>query len=204
MTDRPLDIAFASYDRTRALSDGSVAIRGAAPRFHSAKIVTEIFERMIVDRAFDVSELGLTYFIRAREAGNAPYQAIPVFPNRAFRHGAIYINTTKGIRRPGDLAGKRIGELALYGHDAGVMPKGMLSDEYGITPDQCRWVIGGIDFPLKPISWLPRPSPDGVEIEYLPADADHAIRCHLPRAELGRRGGPPPAMADRSHVAIPA
>ena len=38
----------------------------------------------------------------------------------------------------------------------------------------------------------------------LPADADHAVRCHLPRNELGRRGGPPPVMADRSHAAVPA
>jgi len=36
-------------------------------------------------------------------------------------------------------------------------------------------------------------------------DDDHAIRCHLPREALGRRGGPPPAVAaDRSHVAMPA
>ncbi len=40
----------------------------------------------------------------------------------------------------------------------------------------------------------------------LSADADHAIRCHLPRNELGRRGGSlPGAMAaDRSHASMPA
>ena len=56
-----------------------------------------------------------------------------------FPPSAIYINKKKGIHRPHDLAGKRIGELGLYGHDGGVMPKGVLSDEYGVTPDQCRW-----------------------------------------------------------------
>jgi peptide/nickel transport system ATP-binding protein len=29
----------------------------------------------------------------------------------------------------------------------------------------------------------------------LPDDTDHAIRCHLPRDQLGRRGGPPPMAA---------
>jgi len=40
----------------------------------------------------------------------------------------------------------------------------------------------------------------------LPTDTEHAIRCHLPRNELGRLGGPPPrAVArDRSHAPVPA
>ena len=172
MSNRKLDIAFWNYDRTRALADGSVRIEGVDAHYHSARIVPKIFKCMIADRAYDVSELGLTYFVRAMEAGGAPFLAIPVFPNRAFRHSAIYINKTKGIRGPEDLAGKLIGELAMYGHDAGVMPKGMLSDEFGIRPEQCRWVIGGIDFPMEPIDWLPRPQPEGVEIIYLDGKAD--------------------------------
>ncbi|MBV9982126.1 MAG: hypothetical protein JO365_19420, partial [Bradyrhizobium sp.] len=84
----------------------------------------------------------------------------------------IYINKTKGIERPQDLNGRRIGELALYGHDAGVMPKGMLSDEFGFKPEKCRWIIGGIDFPLKPIDWLPKPVPQGVDVTYANDDVD--------------------------------
>jgi hypothetical protein len=77
----------------------------------------------------------------------------------------FYINKANGIERPGDLAEKRIGELALYGHDAGVMPKGILSDEYGVTPEQSRWIIGGIDFPMNPVDFVSHPIPDGVEVE---------------------------------------
>ena len=88
-----LDIAFWSYDRTRLLADGSVKIEGADVAFHSARIVPEIFEAMIRRRAYDVSELGMTYFLRTfDEEGRSPFLAIPVFPVRAFRHGAIYIN----------------------------------------------------------------------------------------------------------------
>jgi peptide/nickel transport system ATP-binding protein len=41
---------------------------------------------------------------------------------------------------------------------------------------------------------------------YLPVESDHAIRCHLPPEELGRRGGPlPDGMAEnRAHADIPA
>ena len=128
MTDRKLDIAFWNYDRTRLLTDGTVKIDGVASAFHSARIVTEIFEGMIRHRAYDVSELGMTYLLRTMEVEEPPFLALPIFPVRSFRHGAIYINRSSGIRRPQDLVGKRIGELALFGHDAGVMAKGITSN----------------------------------------------------------------------------
>ena len=134
---RKLDIAFWDYDRTRLLADGTVRIDGVDATFHGARIVPEIFEAMIRRLAYDVSELGMTYFLRTfDEAGRSPFLALPVFLVRSFRHGAIYINRASGIAKPQDLAGKRIGELALYGHDAGVMPKGILSDEFGVRPSR--------------------------------------------------------------------
>ena len=89
-----------------------------------------------------------------------------------FRHGAIYINKASGIARPEDLRGKRIGELALYGHDAGVMPKGILSDDFGVRPEESRWLVGGIDFPMDPVEFVPRPVPAGVEVEYADKGTD--------------------------------
>jgi 4,5-dihydroxyphthalate decarboxylase len=127
---------------------------------------------MIRHRAFDVSELGMTYFLRGLEAGESPFLAIPVFPVRSFRHGAIYVNKASGITRPEDLAGKRIGELALYGHDAGVTPKGILSDDFGVRPEQSRWIVGGIDFPMEPVDYVARPVPAGIEVEYAAKDTD--------------------------------
>ena len=44
---------------------------------------------------------------------------------------------------PQNLVGKRTGELALYGHDAGVIPKGILSDDFGVKPEQSSWVHDG-------------------------------------------------------------
>ena len=40
----------------------------------------------------------------------------------------------------------------------------------------------------------------------LHAETGHAIRCHLPREALGRRGGPPPPerAASHSHAAVSA
>ena len=98
MASPKLDIAFWNYDRTRLLADGTVKIDGVDATFHSARIVPKIFEAMIRRRAYDVSELGMTYFLRTfGEDGRSPFVAIPVFLARSFRHGAIYINKASGI-----------------------------------------------------------------------------------------------------------
>jgi hypothetical protein len=172
VTDVKLDIACWDYDRTHALTDGSVAIDGVDARLHTARIVTEIFESMIRHRAFDVSELGMTYFLRTMDVDDPPFVAIPVFLNRCFRHSAIYINKGSGITRPQDLAGKTVGELGVYGHDGGVMPKGILSDEFGLTPDQCRWIVGPIDFPMASVDFIPQPHPADVQVSWAGADDD--------------------------------
>ena len=171
MSDHKLDIAFWNYDRTQALVDGDVRIDGVEATYHSARIVPEIFGRMIAGQ-YDVAEVGLTYFLRTMDFDDPPFLALPAFVNRAFRHSAIYINKNAGITRPEDLRGKTIGELALYGHDAGVMPKGMLSDEYGVTPDQSRWIIGGIDFAMDPIDFVPQPHPANVDVTWADKDTD--------------------------------
>ena len=89
MSDMKLDIAFWDYDRTRPLADGTVKTDSVDASFHSGRIVTDILESMIRDRAYDVSELGLTYFLRTMDFDDPPFVAIPVFPNRCFRHSAI-------------------------------------------------------------------------------------------------------------------
>lgn len=175
MITRTLDVAFWNYDRTRALSDGRVPIEGVEARFHTARIVPQIFEAMIRQRAYDVSELGLTYFLRTFEEGPSPFLALPVFPNRAFRHSAIYVNAASGIERPEDLVDRTIGELALYGHDAGVMPKGILMDEFGFRPERNRWIVGGIDFPMDPIDFVAQPHPAKVSVTMAPKGTDLGI-----------------------------
>ena len=162
-----LDVAFSDYDRTRSLVDGTVKFTDVEATFHSAPIVTQIFEGMVHGK-YHVAELGMTYFLRTFKNGSSPFIALPVFPNRAFRHSAIYVNRASGIERPEDLNGKTIGELALYGHDAGIMPKGLLMYDHGFRPETCRWIIGGLDWPMKPIDFVGNPHPSNVRVENIP------------------------------------
>ena len=195
MEEVPLRVAAHRYDHVRALFNGDVKIEGVKASFSSAKIVSDIFKGMIVNHAYDVSELGWTYYLRTLDFDKPPFIAIPVFPARLFRHSAVFINRVSGITRPEDLVGKTIGEFATYGHDAGVWPKGILSDEFGITPDQSRWVIGGLDFPMAPIDFIPFIRPDGVAISRAPkgrqlgemlekGDIDALISADVPECVL--------------------
>jgi hypothetical protein len=178
---RKLSIAAYAYEHTEALFDGRVAIDGIDATFETSPLVSDIFRHMIEGR-YEVAEFGLTYFLRTFDLDDAPFLALPIFPNRNFRHSAVFINTAAGIAKPADLAGKTVGEFALYGHDAGVWPKGILSDEYGVTPDQCRWVIGGTDHPIPAFGWIPQPIPDGVEVRH--AGDDETLGAMLESGEI--------------------
>jgi len=163
-----LNFAYWNYDRTRALTDGTVRIEGVDLTYRSDVIVSDIFERMIRQREFDVSELGLTFYLRTLDFDDPPFIAIPVFPNRFFRHSAVFVNKASGITSPQDLAGKTVGELGTYGHDAGVWAKGIIAEDYGVTPDRCRWIIGGTDNVLRPHSFIPQPHPANVDVSPVP------------------------------------
>jgi hypothetical protein len=159
-----LSVAVETYDRTRALVEGSVRCPDIELDFQRRQVsgptahrpfVAEIFQRMIRDKEFDACELGLTYYLRTLNLDEPPFIAIPVFTARFFRHAAIFISARSGIRSPQDLIGKRIGEAFTYGHDAGVWVKGILHDDYGVRPESARYFIGGVNNYVPFWDWLP-------------------------------------------------
>src|SRR5262249_12294189 len=76
--------------------------------------------------------------------GQSPFVAIPVYPSRVFRHGYFFINTRKGIERPGDLKGRR-GGVPEYSMTAAVYMRGLLQHEDGVAPSEVEWVQGRAD-----------------------------------------------------------
>lgn len=170
MSELDLRIGTFRYDTTQPLLDGETKPRGFAAEFSSAATIPEIFGRMMRNREYDVSELGWTFYLRTLELDEPPFLALPIFPNHVFRHSAIFVNVDSGIDKPSDLAGKTIGEFGIYGQDSGVWAKGLLSDEYGYTPEQSRWVIGGLNAPMKPFDFVDQPHPAAVDVTEAPAD----------------------------------
>jgi hypothetical protein len=152
------------YESTQALFDGSVTVKGVdSVEMSTARSLADVFARFTKDEGVDASEFGLTFLLRALEAGE-DFVALPVFPNRVFRHSCIFVSAASGITRPEELVDRTIGEFGIYGQDSGVWAKGALMDDYGFRPDQNRWVIGGLNFPAAPFGFTTHPHPQNVEI----------------------------------------
>jgi hypothetical protein len=167
MTDRTLKIGCFQYDATRALFDGTLPAESLDRTMTTAATLPEIFERLIRGNEFDVAELGLTFYLRLLES-DLPFVALPIFPNRVFRHSCIFVNARSGITEPRDLVGRTIGEFGTYGQDSGVWAKGILMDEYGFKPERNRWLVGGLEHPSAPFAFIPHPHPDNVEVADAP------------------------------------
>ena len=169
------------YEHTRALFDGRVQAEGIELE-HVELFPAVTFERMLVQQAFEVSEMAMTIYVSSLDLDERPFVAIPVFPVRAFRHSAIYVSAKANIREPKDLIGRRMGEFAFYGHDAGLWPKGILSSEYGVPHDSFTYFYGGVGRPEPPQAWVPSRPPAAIRGEHI--GTDRTLDAMLEAGEL--------------------
>ena len=116
-----------------------------------------------------------------------PFTAIPVFPRRLFSQSQIWINPERGIRKPKDLIGKKIG-LNTFQTTLSVLAKGDLQAEYGVPWRQIEWFVTSEEV-------IPFTPEDGVVIRQVPAgknigrmlqdgEIDAIFRPHPPRQVL--------------------
>jgi 4,5-dihydroxyphthalate decarboxylase len=141
--DRPaLKTALVTRGHTTALKDGSVAPRTFDFDFEEVPQIIQAFRRMVRGLEFDISEMAITTYLCARAHGKA-FTAIPVFPMRAFHHGAILHNTQAGIRSPKDLEGRRVGVNRGYTVTTGLWARSILQHQYGVDLNRVTWVLSG-------------------------------------------------------------
>ncbi|MGI9329833.1 MAG: ABC transporter substrate-binding protein, partial [Gammaproteobacteria bacterium] len=141
----PITVSGYELDHVRALADGRVQIEGCVTRFEVGKIGdlnTHVFSG---PRTLEVTEIGLSPFMLAyaNEAFRG-YSLIPVFPVRLFRHKSIFIHTDRGINKPGDLKGRRIGTPG-YSSTSLTWIRGIMQHEYGVKPTDVEWVVSAKD-----------------------------------------------------------
>src|SRR5918992_1040094 len=122
MSDVPLRLAIAEYDRAQPLADGTVRPEGIELDV-TFLAPSETFYRMLKFDEFDVSEMSLSSYLIARSQGRA-WTAIPVFPFRNLFHLSIYSRAEAGIEEPRDVEGKRFG-LTEYQVTAAVWTRGV-------------------------------------------------------------------------------
>jgi len=178
-TDQQSVLKLAGYklDRTEALIDGKAQIKGYDIDFAQVGIGdlnTDVFSG---PQSYDLTEIGLHPFMLAyANESFRDYQLLPIFPIRVFRHRSIYIRTDRGIERPEDLKGKKV-STAGYSSTSLTWIRGMLSDEYGVKPEDVQWIIAQKDSSAKDagkVSAQESMLPAGVPIEKGPEGVDES------------------------------
>jgi 4,5-dihydroxyphthalate decarboxylase len=140
-----LTMASTEYDHTRDLVTGAVPIEGIDPIWLQLPI-EEIFYRFLKHREFDVSEVSMAKYCSLVASGDTSLVAIPVFPSRVFRHSSVFVRADSDVRRPEDLAGRRIG-VPEWAQTASVYSRGFLAHQYGVDLRSVQWVQAGVNEP---------------------------------------------------------
>ena len=158
-------VACEHYDRVQPIRDGHVEIVGCEVNFLELP-PEELFFRAYRHREFDISEISMSSYLLGLSRGETPYFAIPVFLSRLFRHSAIYIRTDRGIKRPEDLKGRKVG-VPEYQVTAALWARALLESEYGVTPADLKWMRGGLHEPGR-VEKIALNLPPSIEIAAIP------------------------------------
>jgi 4,5-dihydroxyphthalate decarboxylase len=156
-----LSLACGDYESIRALKEGTVKPDGI-----ELTVLTDMTSdirhwRMIRNHEFDVAELSMSNYLMAKYMG-LPFAAIPVFLHRRFRHGFIFLNATKNIRKPTDLIGKKVG-LRNFQATANLWIRGLLEHEYQVPHKVIQWFKQD----EEEVEWSP---PSGLNIQRVAAE----------------------------------
>lgn len=132
-----LTLACGDYEIVRPLMEDAVQPDGIELTILTDMTSDSRHWRMIRNREFDVAELSMSNYFAAKFRA-LPFTAIPVFLHRRFRHGFTFINTSKGIHKPTDLIGRKVG-LRNFSATSNLWIRGMLEHEFQVPHKKIRW-----------------------------------------------------------------
>ncbi|MCJ2376882.1 ABC transporter substrate-binding protein [Vibrio sp. ZSDZ34] len=140
-----LTISGYQFPRLEPILTGQVDIEGVDLEFKKMGIGEMNNDVFNGDQTLDITEIGLhPYMLAYANEEFRDYTLLPIYPLRVFRHKSIFINTDAGINNPEDLKGKTIGTPG-YASTSLTWIRGMLQDEYGITPQNVNWLASDVD-----------------------------------------------------------
>jgi 4,5-dihydroxyphthalate decarboxylase len=184
----PLTFACGDYEIVRPLIDGKVQADGIDLTILTKMDSATRHWRFLRGGEFDVAELSASSYLAVRD-NDLPFRAIPVFMHRRFRHGFMFINTSKGIKTPKDLIGRKIGVKTLM-TTAVLWMRGQLEHEYGVPLKSIEWFAElGDDVEVKlPVDLKITRLPDNKSVETMLAEGelDAVLHSDLIKPFLGK------------------
>lgn len=137
MAKLKLTLAVGDYEIVRALKEGTIEADGIELNVMTNMDSTTRHWRFLRNGDFDVAECSCSSYLVARDQ-DMPFDGIPIFLHRRFRHGFIFINTHKGIKKPEDLKGRKVG-VKQYQSSAQLWMRGLLEHQYRVPHRSIEW-----------------------------------------------------------------
>ena len=137
-TIETLNVCFGSYPHTKALKEGQIESDRVAFAFTEINPVNRAFMPMAREQKFDISEMAIVTYLQAK-AYDKPLVLMPATMMGRFQHGTMLYNSERGVLRPQDLPGKRVGVRA-FSQTTGVWIRGILWKDYGLDLGAVKWV----------------------------------------------------------------
>ena len=167
MAKLKLTCALSSNPRTQAIIDGIVtpeAIELETTALHPS----EMFFRQLKYAEFDVSEMSCSSLTIATSQAPTEWVGLPVFTSRRFFHTGVLIRTDRGIEKPADLAGKKVG-VPEFQQTAALWTRSVLRSEYGVDPRTERWYMER-NPELSHGGQTGFAPPPGIDLQYVPPE----------------------------------
>ena len=124
-----------------------------------------LFNTQTTTHRFDACEFPIATWLRHFDRATQDYVGIPVFPSRHFRFSCVFVNRAKGLTKPADLAGKRVGTM-VWDMAAAVWLRGIFAEHHGLPFDAPIYVNAGLNEPRAGEDH-PQYYPPGVRVEHV-------------------------------------
>lgn len=143
MADLRLTLAIGDYLHTRELAAGKIKPEGIDLRVLNHPFET-IAYRFLATQEWEVSEFSLATYCTLAAQGDPRMIALPIFPSRVFRHGAIFLREDSPIKTAADLKGKKIG-IPQWTQTAVTYVRGWMQDDAGVPLNSVEWIQAGVN-----------------------------------------------------------
>jgi 4,5-dihydroxyphthalate decarboxylase len=137
-TKLKLQTMLGNYPNTKALKSGEIRSDLIDFDFVEVKVANQLFKKVVREAAYDVAELAIVTYLQARTYGK-PYVLLPAVIVGRGQHHTIAYNADRGLLKPSELAGKRVGVRA-YTVTTSTWVRGILEQDYGVDLDKVEWI----------------------------------------------------------------
>jgi len=146
-----LTMSLIAGELTDPLIRGEVTVGGDAAWSIETGTSVDANSRKMLDGAFDVAEMSIATFAKAREQGR-DLIGLPVFTGRGFLQPGLIVSAASGITRPEELASRRVA-VPQFWMTSSVWHRGVLHQQHAVAQEAIQWFTAaeerfeGVTFP---------------------------------------------------------